>query len=50
MLEVNDFDLIKTNEYMKLNHQLCFAHIVMVSRRNQKLKNEYERASRTKGR
>lgn len=42
-MEVNDYDLTKVNEYMKINHQLCFTHIVMVGRRNQKLKQERDK-------
>lgn len=48
MMDVNDYDLIKVNEYMKLNHQLVFTHIIMVGRRNQKLKQEYEKMRRKK--
>jgi hypothetical protein len=49
MLDVNDYDLIKVNAYMKLNHQLCFAHIVMTGRRNQKINQEYAKMNKRKG-
>lgn len=49
MLDVNDYDLIKVNQYMKLNHQLCFAHIVMTGRRNQKINQEYAKMNKRKG-
>lgn len=45
-MDVNDYDLIKVKEYMKINHQLVFSHIVMVDRRNKKLKAEYDKMAR----
>jgi hypothetical protein len=48
MMDVNDYDLIKVNEYLKINHQLVFTHVIMVGRRNQKMKQEIERQKKKK--
>ena len=46
MLEVNDYDLNRVYNYMKLPHQLCFMHITMVGRRNRKVQAEYDRVNK----
>ncbi len=41
--EITDYDLIKINQLLKLNHQMVFSHIIMVNRRNQEIKKEFNK-------
>jgi len=42
-MQVNDYDLVKAKQYLSLNHQLVFSHIIAVGRRNDAIKREFNK-------
>jgi len=46
--DITDYDIIKIRDILNMNHQTIFSHIIMVSRRNQKINNEMKKAHRKK--
>jgi hypothetical protein len=41
--DITDYDVCKIMEILKMNHQMIFSHILMVSRRNRELNKEFKK-------